>query len=99
MVPVSARASHTTTLIALTVAQVAQTARPPCRYRSPPERRTAGLAVLLGRDAKGAISPLIYMTGIGLSFVAPWAGMLCYFAVALMWVVPDRRIEKMAERG
>jgi hypothetical protein len=37
------------------------------------------------------------MTGIGLSFVAPWAGMLCYFVVAMLWVVPDRRIERMAE--
>jgi uncharacterized membrane protein len=62
-------------------------------------RAHSALGVLLGRDAKGAISPLIYMTGIGLSFVAPWAGMLCYFAVALMWVVPDRRIEKIAEGG
>jgi uncharacterized membrane protein len=57
----------------------------------------SALGALLGRDAKSAISPLIYMTGIGLSFVAPWAGMLCYLAVALLWVVPDRRIERIAE--
>jgi uncharacterized membrane protein len=62
-------------------------------------REASALGTLLGRDAKSAISPLIYIAGIGLSFVAPWAGMLCYFVVALLWVVPDRRIEKIAERG
>jgi len=62
-------------------------------------RSHSALAALLGRDAKGAISPLIYVAGIGLSFVAPWMAMLCYFTVALLWVVPDRRIERMAEHG
>ena len=56
----------------------------------------SALGALLGRDAKSVISPLIYVAGIGFSFVAPWAGMLCYFTVAAMWVVPDRRIEKMS---
>jgi hypothetical protein len=35
---------------------------------------------------------------VGLAFVAPWASMLCYLIVAAMWVVPDRRIEKMLEK-
>ena len=53
----------------------------------------------VGRDAKGTISPLLYATGIALSFAAPWAALLCYAAVAAMWLVPDRRIEKMVAGG
>ena len=58
----------------------------------------SALGSLLGRDTTGLISPFLYTAGIGLSFVAVWAGLLCYFAVALMWLVPDQRIEKMAAR-
>ena len=50
----------------------------------------------LGRDPKGMLSPLLYAAGVGLSFVAPWAGLVCYAVVAGMWLMPDRRIEKMA---
>ncbi len=57
----------------------------------------SALGQLLGRDLKGTVSPLIYAAGIGLSFVAPWAAMLCYFTVAMLWAVPDRRIEKLSE--
>jgi uncharacterized membrane protein len=49
----------------------------------------------LGRDTKGTLSPLLYAAGIGFSFLAPWAALLCYAAVAGMWLMPDRRIEKM----
>jgi len=49
----------------------------------------------VGRNSKGTLSPVVYATGIGLSFVAPWAALLCYGAVAVMWLMPDRRIEKM----
>lgn len=58
----------------------------------------SALGSLLGRDAKGVISPFLYMAGIGLSFVAVWAALLCYLAVALLWIVPDQRIERLAER-
>ena len=50
----------------------------------------------LGRDPKGMLSPLLYAAGVGLSFIAPWAGLVCYAVVAGMWLMPDRRIEKMA---
>lgn len=53
------------------------------------------LKAFLGRDVKGTISPLLYATGIALCFVAPWAALICYGAVTLIWLVPDRRIEKM----
>jgi uncharacterized membrane protein len=51
------------------------------------------LAVALGRDFKGKISPVIYLVAIGLSFVNNWLGFSLYVLVALMWFVPDRRIE------
>ncbi len=57
------------------------------------------LGALLGRDFKGTVSPLLYASGIALSFFVPWAGLCCYLAVALLWVVPDRRIEKLASRA
>jgi uncharacterized membrane protein len=53
----------------------------------------------VGNDAKGLISTVIYATGIALSFVAAWAALLCYAAVALTWLVPDKRIERMVEHG
>ncbi len=50
------------------------------------------LAAALGRDVKGKISPLLYATAIGLTFVQPWIAGVIYVGVALMWLVPDRRI-------
>ncbi|MEO8302236.1 MAG: TMEM175 family protein [Rhizomicrobium sp.] len=54
------------------------------------------LRAFLGRDFKGTISPVLYLSGILLSFVAPWAALLCYAVVTCIWLVPDRRIEQMA---
>ena len=51
------------------------------------------LAAAVGRDRKGLISRLIYLTGIALAFVFPLLADLMYVTVALMWLVPDRRIE------
>ncbi len=48
----------------------------------------------IGRDWKGKLSPLAYLAGIGLSFVAPLIAQIIYLAMALLWLVPDRRIEK-----
>ena len=48
----------------------------------------------LGSDLKGKISPVLYLVAIGLAFVAPWASQAIYVLVALMWLVPDRRIER-----
>ncbi len=52
------------------------------------------LAEMLGSDLKGRLSPLLYLTGIGLSFVRPWMAELAYALVAAIWLVPDRRIER-----
>ena len=51
------------------------------------------LAQAIGTDAKGWLSVGLYVLGIALSFVNPWAGFAVYTAVACMWMVPDRRIE------
>ena len=52
------------------------------------------LRAALGTDVKGKISPAIYLTGIALTFVTPWLGVALYAVVAVMWLVPDRRLER-----
>jgi hypothetical protein len=47
----------------------------------------------MGADVKGKLSPLLYVAGILLVFVSPVLGLLPFVAVAVMWMVPDRRIE------
>ena len=48
----------------------------------------------IGRDLKGKLSPVIYLLGIGSAlWVAEWLALVCYVAVAAMWLVPDRRFE------
>lgn len=53
------------------------------------------LARAVGSDVKGKISPVLYLTGIGLAFYQPWASIALYVLVAIMWLVPDRRIERV----
>jgi uncharacterized membrane protein len=52
------------------------------------------LAKALGSDFKGKISLVIYLLAIPVAFILPWAAMLMYALVAVIWLVPDRRIEK-----
>jgi uncharacterized membrane protein len=52
------------------------------------------LATSIGSDTKGKISIAIYAAGILLAFVQPWIANACYVIVAIIWLVPDRRIEK-----
>ena len=56
------------------------------------------LAVALGRDAKGKVSPIMYLAAIPLAFVNKWIAFGLYVVVALMWLIPDRRIEATLER-
>jgi uncharacterized membrane protein len=51
------------------------------------------LARAIGGDLKGKLSPLLYVAGIVGAFVAPWISDGIYILVALIWFVPDRRIE------
>ena len=52
------------------------------------------LAEAIGDDRKGKISIVLYLAGVALSWFAAWLGFLVYAAVAVMWLIPDRRIEK-----
>ncbi|MCC7417254.1 MAG: DUF1211 domain-containing protein [Acidobacteria bacterium] len=52
------------------------------------------LARALGADVKGRISVVVYAAGIAVAFAAPWAALACYVAVAVTWLIPDRRIER-----
>ena len=56
------------------------------------------LGEVLGRDLKGKLSPLFYLCGIALAFVDPRLAMVPYVAVALLWLVPDRRVERWLEQ-
>jgi uncharacterized membrane protein len=52
----------------------------------------------VGKDIKGKISPLVYLVAIPLAFVHQWISDALYVSVALMWLIPDRRIEsKLSE--
>ena len=57
------------------------------------------LASALGRDVKGKISPLLYAAAVALAFVDAWLSIAIYALVAVMWLVPDRRIEKVLREG
>ena len=48
----------------------------------------------IGNDAKGKFSPVIYLAGILASFVTPWLGVALYAVVAMIWLVPDKRLEQ-----
>ena len=52
------------------------------------------LATSIGHDWKGTVSLLVYVAAIPLAFVKPWLACACYTLVAIMWLVPDPRIEK-----
>jgi uncharacterized membrane protein len=53
------------------------------------------LASALGSDFKGKVSIVLYIAGIALAFMVPWASIALYVLVAAMWFIPDRRIENM----
>jgi uncharacterized membrane protein len=52
------------------------------------------LREVVGNDLKGKLSPVIYLVGILLAFVEPWLALIPFVIVALMWLVPDRRVER-----
>jgi uncharacterized membrane protein len=56
--------------------------------------RSSRLAEAVGSDVKGKVSLAMYAASIGLAFVKPWIAIALYVAVALVWLVPDRRIER-----
>jgi uncharacterized membrane protein len=58
------------------------------------EPRNSRLHRAVGGDGKGNISLALYLTAIGLAFYNPWMSNVLYAVVALIWLVPDRRIER-----
>lgn len=54
----------------------------------------AELATAIGRDLKGKLSPVAYFLAIVFAFIAPVVSIAIYVLVALVWLVPDRRIER-----
>jgi uncharacterized membrane protein len=63
------------------------------------EGEASRLRVAVGSDAKGKLSALLYCLAIGLTFADRWIGVALYVTVALMWLVPDRRVERHLTAG
>jgi uncharacterized membrane protein len=61
--------------------------------------RDSTLAIALGKDFKGKLSIAIYAVAILFSFVVAWVACLLYVLVAIMWLIPDRRIERILVSG
>ena len=61
--------------------------------------RDGPLAQAIGRDWKGKTSPLIYLAGLGLTAVQPLLGVAVYTIVAMIWLIPDRRVEHFVTRA
>ncbi len=59
----------------------------------------SALATAMGRDVKGKISPVLYAVAIPLAFVNRWIAVSLYVVVALMWIVPDPRVEAHVRRA
>jgi uncharacterized membrane protein len=59
--------------------------------------RDSLLAAAVGSDLKGKLSPVLYIVAIPSAFISPWIAGGIYVLVALIWLVPDRRIEKVLE--
>ena len=57
--------------------------------------RESALARAIGRDVKGLISTAIYVVAIPAAFIHPWISCALYVAVAIIWLIPDRRIERV----
>jgi uncharacterized membrane protein len=53
----------------------------------------------IGNDLKGKLSPFVYLAAIPLAFVRPWIANGLYVAMALLWLIPDRRIEREFEKA
>jgi uncharacterized membrane protein len=65
-----------------------------CRLLIKEAGKDSPLAIALGRDWKGRLSVIIDLVAIGLAFLNSWLSFALYIVVAIMWFIPDRRIEK-----
>jgi uncharacterized membrane protein len=62
------------------------------------EGRESLLAQAIGRDWKGKLSPLLYLAAIPIAFISPWIAGGLYVLGALLWLIPDPRIEHELEK-
>jgi len=60
--------------------------------------RDSRLAVAVGSDRKGQLSIVLYVSAIFLAFLRPWIAIALYVAVAVIWLVPDTRIENLVKK-
>jgi uncharacterized membrane protein len=60
--------------------------------------RDSLLASAIGKDWKGKLSPVLYLAAIPLAYVSSWISNGLFALVALIWLVPDRRIERALEK-
>jgi len=61
------------------------------------EGKVSVLKTAVGRDWKGKLSPLFYVAGILSTFWVQWVAQVIYVTVALLWLIPDRRIEHVLQ--
>jgi uncharacterized membrane protein len=59
--------------------------------------QTPTLAAAVGRDIKGKVSPLMFVVAIPIALVAPAIALAIYVAVVILWIIPDRRMERAVE--
>lgn len=59
--------------------------------------RNSVLSEVVGKDLKGKVSALLYVIGILFSWIWLWVAGVCYLLVALIWLIPDKRIEKTVD--
>ena len=57
------------------------------------------LRQIKGKDRKNISSLVLYVIGIGCSFLTPWLGILCFVSVLVLWFIPDRQIEDLKTTG
>jgi uncharacterized membrane protein len=57
------------------------------------DRANSKLAAAVGKDWKGNLSAVTYLVAVAIALIRPWIAAALYVLVALMWLVPDRRIE------
>jgi len=62
------------------------------------EGRQSVLAEAIGKDWKGKLSPVLYLAAIPLAFVSPWIASTLYAFGAILWFIPDPRIEREIEK-
>jgi uncharacterized membrane protein len=53
------------------------------------------LVAAIGRDRKGRISLVLYIVALAFAFIVPWVSVALFVSVAIIWIVPDRRVERV----